>query len=370
MDWLFQQLGLFHPDAAWVAGIRALLAGLTALGISILSGGRVIGWLKRMQVTENTAKTPIEDQSLRRRIVVKSGTPTMGGLIVLPALLASCLLWSDLGGGYLWALAFCVVGLAALGFADDWLKLKGKTHRDRGVKARHKLMVQGMVGCAAGLALWLWAEGAHTPVAALFSRLAGAWQGWVPLLFVLWVGLVVTVMSNAANITDGLDGLMGGLVVFAASALAAVACVVWGGPGWPLRGASLAGATQGSVFCAAIAGSCLGFLWFNRYPARVFMGDTGALAVGGALGLAAAVAGLEVLLPLAAFVLLAELASSLAQIFFYKLTGRRILPIAPVHHIFQRMGWKEPKIVSSFYMAGALCAVMTVVVAGWWTLNT
>jgi len=367
---LFQQLSASHPDAAWVVGVRVLLAGLTALGIGVLSGGRIIRWLRHMQVTEDTAKTPIEDESLRRRIAQKSGTPTMGGLVVLPALLASCLLWSELGSGHFYVLAFCVVGLAALGFVDDWLKLKGKTHKDRGVKARYKLMVQGVVGCAAGLALWLWvAGGSEAPAAALFSRILGGWRGWAALLFALWVGLVVTVMSNATNITDGLDGLMGGLVVFAASALAAVACVVSRGRGWPLHGQSLTGVAQAGVFWAAIAGSCLGFLWFNRYPARVFMGDVGALAVGGALGLAAAIAGFELLLPLAAFVLLVELGSSLAQIFFYKLTGRRILPIAPLHHIFEGMGWKEPRIVRCFYMAGALCAAGTVVVASWWALG-
>jgi len=356
--WLLQKLSVTHSGAVpWGLGFRVLMAGLTAWALSILLGGRLIRLLKRMQFVEDTAKTPIEDALLRREIEQKSGTPTMGGAMVIAAWCSAALLWADPGSRYLYLGLSCVAALAALGFADDWLKLKGKTHRDRGLKARFKLLVQGLLGCTAGAVLWLWSrDGGGANVKALLPPVQ-QWAAYVPALFAVWVGIVMTVMSNATNVTDGLDGLMVGLAALAAAVLG-VAC--WGvarGAVPSVHAAAAGGAGEMGVFCSALAGACLGFLWYNRHPARVFMGDVGALAVGGGLGLAAVICGMELLLAVVAFVFLAELGSSLAQIFAFKLTGKRILPIAPLHHMFQGKRWREPEIVSGFYAVGAVCAV-------------
>ena len=353
--WLLQNLTDASTASFLVStpGARALLAAVTAFIVSVATGGRIIDWLRSLGLTEKTDKTPIEDEDLRRQISEKRGTPTMGALIIFAGLFAACVLWNDLSSPALHSLLLCIVALAGLGAIDDVLKFKGETHTDRGVKARWKLFVQAGVGCTA--AVLLWARGGGAGLAGLLGSMWDS-QWAIALAVMAWGALIVMVMSNSVNISDGMDGLTGGLSALTASVLALACLFAARETTLPLQSpAPQAG--EAAVFCGALLGSSLGFLIYNRHPAQIFMGDTGALAVGGSLGMAAVAGGIEILLPVVAFVLLAELASSLAQIFAFKLTGRRILPVAPLHHIFQKRGISEPRIVAGFHFAGAVCAL-------------
>ncbi len=344
------------PEALAGAGTRALLAGATALGVSLAVGRPVIAALRRLKAGERTEKTPIEDEALRRRIAAKSGTPTMGGLILLAGLAAGSLAWGKLGGVALPAALATAAVMALLGMTDDLRKLRGAGHRDRGLKARYKLIAQGIVGAALALALLRRGPAGYGP--PLLSGMSAA----ATVLFVGWAAFVVAAMSNATNVTDGLDGLLAGLTPLAATVLAG-GCWVAGNAqaAAGLGFEHVPGAGELAVFCGAMAGAALGFLCFNRHPARVFMGDTGALAVGGGLAAAALAARHELLLAVVGLVFLAEFGSSLLQIGYFKATGgRRILPVAPLHHTFEMQGRPEPLIVRGFYLCGALAALLGV----------
>ena len=345
LHWLFNVTGADH------FALRGLAALVTAFLVAVLAGAPLIAWLKRKGIGERTGKTPIEDEKLLELIEAKVNTPTMGGIIIAAGLIAACLLWADLTNLYLWLALACFVALGALGMVDDWQKLTSEGHRDRGLKVRHKLVIQGLVGAGLGALYWLRMREAG-PGAAPAPPL----QDWLALLgplAIVWTALVVTTMSNAVNVTDGLDGLAGGLALVALVPLGYVA----GGGGEGFRAASCHPATaELAVFCAALGGGLLGFLRHNWHPARVFMGDTGSLALGGSLGLVAVMARADLLLPLIAFVFLAEFGSSVLQVLWFKATGRRILPIAPAHHIFQKMGWPETHVVARFLIVGAMAA--------------
>jgi phospho-N-acetylmuramoyl-pentapeptide-transferase len=327
-------------DPAAQAGVRPAMAGATALVVTLALGRPVIGYLRRLKIGERTECTPIEDEQLRERIADKSGTPTMGGVFLLGGVLAGTLLWAPASLPVALTL-LCTVALAVLGAADDRGKLMGTAARDRGLKARHKMAFQACVGAAVGgLLLARGTSGGPATLVPVLGRL-GFLAG--PAV-IAWAALNTGLMSNGTNITDGLDGLLSGLVVFAAGIMA-VACTA-------------SGSTDMAVYFAAVAGACAGFLWYNRHPARVFMGDTGSLAIGGGMACAAMMAGLEVLMLLVGAVFLAEFGSSLLQIFWFKTTGRRILPIAPLHHIPQKKDVPEPAIVRGFYMGGLVAALL------------
>ncbi len=335
---------------AWTTvPLRAVLAAFSALLVCLLAGPAVLRMLTGTGAGEKTEKTPIEDEELRRAITAKTGTPTMGGLILLAGLVPACLAWADLYSGLLWTVLGCTAGMAVLGFADDYMKLRGKGRTARGLKVRHKLLFQGAAGAAVGLAFFLHAE--HP------WRQLSEW--WLPALL-LWAALVVAIMANATNITDGLDGLLAGLVPPAALVLGA-ACWAAGTPSVAasLETTPVSGAGELAVFCGAMVGACVGFLRFNRHPARVFLGDTGSMALGGGLAAVALAARLELVLGIAGVVFLLEFASSLLQIGSFQLTGRRILPVAPLHHIFQKRRYPEPTIVRGFYVVGLAAALLT-----------
>lgn len=335
---------------------RMAAAMLTALLIGVFGGGRLIVWLRSRNLAERTEKTPIEDPALVARIAAKSGTPTMGGLIILAALAPACLLWGRLDNLYLWMALACFGALAAMGMADDWMKLTGRTHGDRGLKVRHKLLIQFAVGAALGLVYWLRLRSSGPP-----AWCPGAWGRWLlrlgPLLAIAWVSLVVATMSNAVNVTDGMDGLAGGLTL---ASLAPLAILAYGPRLADLQGCDLA-AQETALFCAALAGAVMGFLWHNVHPAQVFMGDTGSLAIGGSLGLVAVMVRADLLMPLIGLVFLAEFASSVMQVLYFKATGRRILPIAPLHHIWQQRGVPEQRIVARFWLVGLAAALTPLV---------
>ena len=322
-------------------GFRVLGAALTAFLIAFVGGRWITDRLARNGIIERTDRTPIEDEKLRAQIDAKAGTPTMGGLILLAALLPACLLWGHLRDIYLWLAVACFITLSALGMLDDWMKLAGKGHRSRGLKLRYKLLIQGLIGCALGAVYWRELSAGH-------GLPGGDWAVWLGPLAVLWVALVVATMSNAVNVTDGLDGLAGALSVIVLVPLGIVAY---------RYSRVVAGGTELVLYCGALGGAMLGFLRHNWHPARVFMGDTGALAVGGSIGLVAVLVHGELLLPLIAFVFLAEFGSSVLQVLYFKATGRRILPIAPLHHIWQQKGVPETRIVARLLIVALVAGV-------------
>ena len=323
-------------------GRRAVFAFLTAFFIAVVYGDYIVAWLRRRNIGERTDKTPIEDAELQAQIDRKAGTPTMGGLIILLALVVSNVLWGNLSDRNLWLALGCFVALALLGMVDDWKKLVGKGHTDRGVKVRHKLLVQGALGIVVGtLLVFRLLPGVHFEVPPLTPQALP-----MAVVGVLWFAVVIATMSNAVNVTDGLDGLAGILFLVALLPLAA-SCRE------PEQRELL-------VHCGALGGAVLGFLWHNWHPARVFMGDTGSLALGGSLGLLALLTRTDLLLPVFAFVFLVEFGSSVLQVLWFRATGRRLLPIAPLHHVFQKMGWAETHIVFRFLVVGVLVLVAAI----------
>jgi len=350
---LLQRLfGIGLPGLLGGLGARMLCAALTALLIAALGGWKLIPWLRRRNVGERTERTPIEDAQLRRGIVAKSGTPTMGGLIIAAGLFCGCLLWGRMENVHLWLALACFAGLAALGMLDDWMKLTDRGRAGRGLKVRHKLLVQGLLGAGLGVVYWLRVRSAGpAPMPAALLR---DWALMLGPAVILWTALIVATMSNAANVTDGLDGLAGGLTLAALLPLGLLAY----GPWRETIAGSDPQVRELALFCAALGGAVLGFLLHNVHPARVFMGDTGSLAIGGSIGLVAVLARAELLLPLFALVFLAEFASSVLQVLWFKATGRRILPIAPLHHIPQQHGVPEGRIVVGMLIVGWAAALL------------
>jgi len=345
LDRLIPAIGVDDPHALLI--LRAALAALISLLVSLAAGRPVIAYLRRLKIAERTEKTPIEDENLRRRIIDKSGTPTMGGIILLAGVLAGCLAGGNVADPPLGLTLLCMLALSLLGVADDRLKLAGKGHRERGLKPWHKLAYQA---CAGGMAGALLIRRTAAVAGSGFLSLVPLLQTgafFATIVVMGWAALLVTTLSNATNVTDGLDGLLAGLAAIASATLAG-ACIFLGGPN----------AGPMSVFFASMAGACLGFLWFNRHPARVFMGDTGSLAVGGGMACAALAARMELLLLVAGLVFLVEFGSSLLQMGWFKVFRKRILPIAPIHHIPQRMDMPERRIVRGFYFGGGVAALM------------
>ena len=341
-------------------GLRGVLAALTAFIISSVSGRKIVPWLRRKKIGERTEATPIEDEKLVEQIAAKSGTPTMGGVIIILGLIVGCLIWGDLDNLYLLLALGAVVTFAVLGFVDDWAKLTGKSSADRGLKARHKLLVQFLLGGVIGYVLlrayraWDFETGFR-----LFLPFAPGWEICLGALIVIWCALVVATTSNATNIADGLDGLMPGLAVIAFMAMAAPAlCSSHAGMSEYLNIPHVPGSGEIGLFCLAMAGACLGFLWWNSWPAQVFSGDTGSLAIGAGLAVCAVIVKQEVLLLFVGMMFFLEFGSSVLQILFFKLTGKRILPIAPVHYWCRKVGWAEQKTVARFYIGGAVSALV------------
>jgi len=334
------------PELRALLGARAFGALAAAFLAAALLAVPMIARMRRKKIGERTEKTPIEDEKLRTQITAKAGTPTMGGVIIAAGLFVGCLLWGDLSDLYLWLAVVCFVSLAALGMADDWLKLSSGEHRARGLKVRHKLLIQAAIGGALG-AVWFARAGGR--ICVPYVPMARLWLPSLGAVLIVWVALVVATMSNAANVADGLDGLAAGLGIVALVPLCFAASRPWHELGQP-------DVAELCVFCAALGGALLGFLWHNWHPARVFMGDTGSLALGGSIALVAVMARVELMLPLIAFVFLVEFGSSVLQVLWFRATGRRILPIAPIHHMFQRKGWPETHIVARFLIVGALVA--------------
>ncbi len=322
--------------------LRTVLAALTALAVSFVIGPAMIRKLTEMKIGQ-----AVRDDGPKTHLV-KAGTPTMGGALILVAVVATTLLWGDLTNKYVWVALVATLGFGAVGWVDDYRKV---VHRNpKGLSARTKFGWQTLIGVAAAVFLAYNAKlPAQTELIVPFVKTVsiplGAF-GFIVLAFCVIVG-----SSNAVNLTDGLDGLAIMPTAMVAAALAIFAYVAGNAVfakylGFPY----IAGAGELAVFCAAIAGAGLAFLWFNAYPAEVFMGDVGALALGGALGVVAVVVRQEIVLFIMGGVFVVETLSVMLQVASFKLTGKRIFRMAPLHHHYELKGWKENQVVVRFWI--------------------
>jgi phospho-N-acetylmuramoyl-pentapeptide-transferase len=330
---------------------RAAYAAVTALVLCYVFGPPLIRWLAAVKLGQRIrAEGP-------QAHLAKAGTPTMGGLLILIAIVVPTLLWGNLRSRELWLALIATVWLGSLGFLDDWLRVvKGLP---KGLLGRYKLAGQFVIGLAVGLALVLWprpelpATTTHLPFAKFQFLDFG-------FLFVPFVILVITATSNAVNLTDGLDGLASGLVAIAALTFAGI-CYLSGHVEFSeyLNLTYLSYGAELTVFCAAVFGASLGFLWYNCHPADVFMGDTGSLALGGALGVVAVLVKREFWLVLVGGLFVAETLSVMIQVTSFRLFGRRVFRMSPLHHHFELSGWAESRVVLRFYIIGALLALLS-----------
>jgi phospho-N-acetylmuramoyl-pentapeptide-transferase len=328
---------------------RSFMALITALVISLLIGPLIIDRLRRAQHGGDTIR---EDTPERHRHT-KKGTPTMGGIVILTAIIASTLLWANLFNRYVWVVVLATAGFGLLGMWDDLTKLRTR----KGVSARTKLAIQVLITLAL-LQLVFWQPVANwTPTLAIpFLKGYLINLGWFWIVFAI---LVVVGASNAVNLTDGLDGLAVGPIIMAAGAFGIIAYLTGNFKAADyLKILNVKGAGELTVFCGAIIGAAVGFLWFNCHPAEVFMGDAGSLALGGAVGMLAVLTKAELLLPLIGGLYVVEAASVIIQVASFKLTGRRVFRMAPLHHHYELAGWSEPKIVVRFWIVSFALALL------------
>jgi phospho-N-acetylmuramoyl-pentapeptide-transferase len=326
---------------------RTAMALVTALVLSLCLGPWMIRKLRERQIGE-TIRT---DGPERHR--TKAGTPTMGGLLILGSLVVSVLLWGNLQNRYVWIALLVTVALGGIGFYDDWLKLR----TPRPLKIGEKFLGQLAVGLALGFYLYRFpADGVTSQLSVPFVK------EWVPDLgawYILFAALIIVGASNAVNLTDGLDGLAMGPVIVAAVAFGVIAYVTGHARlSEYLFILKVRGAGELTVFCGAMMGASVGFLWFNSYPAEVFMGDVGSLALGGAIGTLAILSKAELLLPFIGGLFVVEAASVILQVLSFRLTGRRIFRMAPLHHHFELIGWPEAKVVIRFWILALLMALL------------
>jgi phospho-N-acetylmuramoyl-pentapeptide-transferase len=353
-EWLYplhQVEGLGFLNLFKYLTVRSALAAVLALVISFLLGPPMIAWLRRVKLGQKVREEGPQSH------YAKAGTPTMGGLLMLFAIAIPVLLCGNFHSRQTWVALGATLALGGLGLLDDWLRVVKKL--PNGLLGRYKLVGQFVVGIAVAACVLAWPG---SPVGPTLTHVPFMKSFYVDLgwLFVPFVILVVTGSSNAVNLTDGLDGLASGLVAIAALAFAGM-CYLTGNVKFSeyLNTGYLAFAGELTVFCAAVLGAALGFLWFNCHPADVFMGDTGSLALGGALGVVAVLIKREFWLLIVGGVFVAEALSVMLQVASFKLTGKRILRMSPLHHHFELIGWPESRVVLRFYIAGVLLALLS-----------
>jgi phospho-N-acetylmuramoyl-pentapeptide-transferase len=326
-------------------------AVVTALLVVLIFGEPLIAWLK----TRQGSGQPIRDDGPQQHLISKVGTPTMGGVLILLGLLVATLLWTDLSNPYVWVALLGTLGFGCVGFADDYIKV---TKADsRGVPGRIKLALEIGIAIAVGLAVAsISPDPMSGKLAVPFFKNILFDLGWFFLPFTV---CVIVGSSNAVNLTDGLDGLAIVPVIIAASTFAFIAYLVGNAVfAEYLQLHAIPGAGELSVFCGAILGAGLGFLWFNAPPAMVFMGDTGSLALGGALGIVGVVTKHELVLAVVGGLFVLETVSVIVQVASFKLTGNRIFRMAPLHHHFEQKGWAESTIVIRFWIISVILALL------------
>ena len=341
--WLSEQLLFLDPGFGvfQYLTLRAILAACSAMLISMLVGPFVIARLNDMQIGQTIRSEGPESH------LVKAGTPTMGGALILLAVLGSTMLWADLDNRYVWIVIVTTAAFGAIGWVDYYRKVVRKD--TRGLPARWKYFWQSVAALIC--AIWLFSTAVTPEETTLYVPFFKdvAWSmGW---LFVPFSYFVVVGSSNAVNLTDGLDGLAIMPTVMVATGLGVIAYLA-GHVEFAdyLHIAYLSGTGELVVFCGAIAGAGLGFLWFNTYPAMIFMGDVGALALGAALGVVAVITRHEIVLFIMGGIFVLETLSVIVQVGSFKLTGRRVFRMAPIHHHFELKGWPEPRVIVRFWI--------------------
>ncbi|MCC7460827.1 MAG: phospho-N-acetylmuramoyl-pentapeptide-transferase [Gammaproteobacteria bacterium] len=350
--WLAKQLAAYHTvfNVFSYLTLRAILAAMSALSIALLVGPGMIARLSRYQIGQ-----VVRDDGPSSHFS-KAGTPTMGGALIIVAIVVATLLWADLRNRFVWVTLGVTLGFGLIGFYDDYLKLV--VRNPRGLIPRWKYFWQSLVGLGAAVLLY---RMAHDSIATTFFvpffKTVGVPLGATGFIVLAYLMIVGT--SNAVNLTDGLDGLAivpsvmvaGGLGIFAYAAGNAVFASYLAIPAVP-------GAGELLIFCSALGGAGLGFLWFNTYPAQVFMGDIGALALGAALGLVAVIVRQEIVALVMGGIFVLETASVILQVISFRLTGRRIFRMAPIHHHFELKGWAEPKVIVRFWIISFLLVLV------------
>ena len=324
---------------------RAGGAVATALLLGLIIGPRFIGWLRVRQGKGQPIRADGPQTHLAKR-----GTPTMGGLMILTALTVSVLLWMDLRSPYVWACLAVTLGFGAIGFLDDYDKVRKASHA--GVPGRVRLALEFVI---AGIASWLIIQNNGADLWIPFVAQPVADLGW---FYIAFAAFTIVAFGNSVNLTDGLDGLATMPVIIAAVAFMMITYLVGNAKFATYLGIPhVPGAGDLAIFCGAIAGAGLAFLWFNAPPAAVFMGDTGSLALGGALGTIAVVAHHEIVLGIIGGLFVVEALSVIIQVFFYKRTGKRVFKMAPIHHHFEQLGWSEPTVVIRFWIIALVLAL-------------
>ena len=324
---------------------RAGAAAMTALFLGLLIGPKFIGWLRVKQGKGQ----PIRADGPQTHLA-KVGTPTMGGLMILIAVTASVLIWMDLGNRYTWGVLLVTLGFGLIGFLDDFDKVRKRSHA--GLSGRMRLLLEFVV---AGLAATIITSGNGTHLYLPFYNGAVIDLG---LLYIPFAAFTMVAFGNAVNLTDGLDGLATMPVIIASLAFFVISYLVGNAKFAAYLGIPhVLGAGDLTILTAAIIGGGLAFLWFNAPPAAVFMGDTGSLALGGALGAIAVATHHEIVLGIVGGLFVLEAVSVILQVFFYKRTGRRIFRMAPIHHHFEQMGWSEPTVVIRFWIVSFVLAL-------------
>jgi len=338
-EWLAHDISFFNVFRYLT--LRGILGVLTALAICFIVGPAMIRKLSQYQIGQTVRHDGPQSH------LTKAGTPTMGGALILVAVFITTLLWADLSNRFVWVVLFTTFAFGAIGWVDDYKKLINKN--PRGIGAKAKYFWQSVAGLGAALFLYYTA---HSPVeieliVPFFKHVAINMGPW----FILLTYLVIVGSSNAVNLTDGLDGLAIMPTVMVAGALGIFAYVTGHFKFSEYLGIPyIAGAGEVLVFCSALVGAGLGFLWFNTYPAMVFMGDVGALGLGAALGVIAVVVHQEIVLFIMGGVFVMETVSVMLQVASFKLTGRRIFRMAPLHHHFELKGWPEPRVIVRFWI--------------------
>ena len=347
---LYEWLGL---NIARYITFRTAAASLTAFAIGLFLGPWMIRRLRAFQVGQVVRQDgPASHQA-------KSGTPTMGGLLILTAVFVPTLLWADLTNAYVWIAVLATAAFGAIGVVDDYLKVARRSHH--GLFARYKLLAQVVVGLAVGGALIALADG--NPAQYHTRLMIPFFKEWVPDFgwwYVPFAMLVLVSSSNTVNLTDGLDGLA--ISTFAVSAATFTALTYVTGHraiADYLLIAPSAPAAELTIFCGTLVGASLGFLWWNSHPADIFMGDVGSLALGGALGTVALLIKQELLLPIVGGVFVLEGLSVILQVGSFKLRGKRIFKMAPLHHHFELIGWAEPKVITRFLILAIIFALLS-----------
>jgi phospho-N-acetylmuramoyl-pentapeptide-transferase len=328
---------------------RTIYAILTALLISFVIGPWLIKKLKAFQIGQ------VVREDVPSRHMAKNGTPTMGGSLILTAILMPTLLWADLTNPYIWIVLLTTLGFGIIGFLDDYKKVRDKN--GMGIKARYKFPMQLVIGIGSCLILFTTIDHDSRLIFPFFKKVMPDLGYW----YVLFGMLVIVGSANAVNLTDGLDGLAIGPVLVASGTFM-LFCYLAGNYRFAsyLQVPFVKGSGELTVLCGALVGSGLGFLWFNTYPAQVFMGDVGSLSLGAALGTIAVITKQEFLLVIVGGIFVIEALSVIIQVFFYQVRKKRVFRMAPIHHHFELKGWAEPKIIVRFWIIGIILGLVAI----------